>query len=80
MKGCEKMSEEQQLIDVKVKVDHSEVEQLGEVTKKSAKNINKQTNKAFNQLGPMARKSIEVVSKQMNAKRKNQMEKGTEIE
>lgn len=65
MKGCEKMSEEQQLIDVKVKVDHSEVDQLGEVTKKSAKNINKQTNKAFNQLGPMARKSIEVVSKQM---------------
>ena len=59
------MSEEQQPIDIKVKVDHTEVDQLGEVAKKSAKDVNKQTNKAFNQLGPTARKAIETVSQQM---------------
>lgn len=59
------MSEEQQPIDIKVTVDYTEVDQLGEVAKKSAKDVNKQTNKAFNQLGPTARRAIEAVSRQM---------------
>lgn len=59
------MSEEQQPVHIKVKVDHTEVDQLEGVAKKSAKNVSKQTNKAFNQLGPTARKAIEAVSQQM---------------
>ena len=59
------MSEGQQPVNIKVKVDHTEVDQLEEVAKKSAKNVSKQTNKAFNQLGPTARKAIEAVSQQM---------------
>lgn len=61
------MSKEQsqEIVDIKVKVDTTEVERLGDVAKSSSKDISKQTSKAFNQLGPSARKSIDQINKQM---------------
>ena len=59
------MSEQPQNVEIKVRVDTSEVDNLDRVSKSASKKVSQQMNSAFNQLGPKARKAVEQASQQL---------------